>query len=112
MVEGTSRPIWSSEPTGFTVRATVLAAQLSGDTDIPTALTHYDQLRRPRSQRVQHLARQDPKISLSTNPLTYGLMTRLTQMAGGAVAARKSAPLWDWTPPALDAHHSTPVNRE
>ncbi|MEU6580840.1 FAD-dependent monooxygenase [Nocardia sp. NPDC046763] len=92
--------------------ATVLAAQLSGDTDIPTALAHYDRLRRPRSQRVQRLARQDPKISLSTNPLTYGLMTRLTQMAGAAVAARKSAPLWDWTPPVLDSHHSTPVNRE
>ena len=91
--------------------ATLLAAQLSGETDIPTALAQYDQLRRPRSQRVQHLARRDPKISLSTNPLTYGLMTRLTQTAGGAVAARKSTSLWDWTP-SLDSHHANLVDGE
>jgi 2-polyprenyl-6-methoxyphenol hydroxylase-like FAD-dependent oxidoreductase len=92
--------------------ATALAAQLSGDTDVPTALAQYDRLRRPRSQGVQRLARQDPKISLSTKPLAYGVMTRLTQMAGGAVAARKSALLWDWTPPALDPNHANLVEGE
>ncbi|WAL63149.1 FAD-dependent monooxygenase [Amycolatopsis cynarae] len=80
--------------------ATVLAAELTHATDIPTALARYDRARRPRSQAVWRTARQDPKISLSTNPLTYGLMTRLTRLAGGAVAARKAARLWDWTPPA------------
>ncbi|WP_433631456.1 hypothetical protein [Nocardia sp. CA-120079] len=44
------------------------------------------------------MARQDPRISLSTSPLVYGLLTRLTRLAGG-VAARKAARLWNWTPP-------------
>jgi 2-polyprenyl-6-methoxyphenol hydroxylase-like FAD-dependent oxidoreductase len=84
--------------------ATVLAAELTGTTDVPTALARYDQARRPRSQVVRRMARQDPKISLSTSALTYGLMTRLTRLAGGGVAARKAARLWDWTPPAPSEH--------
>lgn len=80
--------------------ATVLAAELADATDIPAALARYDQARRPRSQMVARMARQDPKISLSTNPLTYGLMTSLTRLAGGGVAARKTARLWDWSPPS------------
>jgi 2-polyprenyl-6-methoxyphenol hydroxylase-like FAD-dependent oxidoreductase len=79
--------------------AAVLAAELAGD--VPTALARYDQARRPRSQRVRRMARQDPAISLSTSPVVYGLMTGLTRLAGGGVAARKAARLWDWTPPTL-----------
>jgi 2-polyprenyl-6-methoxyphenol hydroxylase-like FAD-dependent oxidoreductase len=84
--------------------ATVLAAELTHATDIPTALARYDQARRPRSQMVARMARQDPKISLSTSPLTYGLMTHLTRLAGGSVATRKAARLWDWTPPTPSEH--------
>jgi 2-polyprenyl-6-methoxyphenol hydroxylase-like FAD-dependent oxidoreductase len=72
--------------------ATVLAATLTDD--VPSALTAYDRARRPRSQRVRRMARQDPKISLSTSALTYGLMTRLTRLAGNGLAARKAARLW------------------
>ncbi|WP_063825005.1 FAD-dependent monooxygenase [Nocardia pseudovaccinii] len=71
--------------------AAVLAAELTGAVEIPTALAQYD---RQRSQRVQRMARQDPRISLSTSPLVYGLLTRLTRLA-----ARKAARLWNWTPP-------------
>ncbi|WP_067897866.1 FAD-dependent monooxygenase [Nocardia vaccinii] len=87
--------------------ACVLAAQLSGDTEIPTALAGYDRLRRPRSQRVERMARQDPRISLSTNPFTYSLMTGLTSLAGSGIGARKSAHLWDWTPPTINTHPAT-----
>lgn len=84
--------------------AAVLAAELTRTADIPTALVRYDRARRPRSQMVARMARQDAKISLSTNPLTYGLMSRLTRIAGGGVAAGKTARLWDWTSPNLSEH--------
>ncbi|MFE9328036.1 hypothetical protein ACIHDR_42895 [Nocardia sp. NPDC052278] len=45
------------------------------------------------------MARQDPRISLSASPLAYGLLTRLTLLAGSRLAARKAARLWNWTPP-------------
>ncbi|WP_433632305.1 FAD-dependent monooxygenase [Nocardia sp. CA-120079] len=79
--------------------AAVLAAELTGATEISTALTRFDRTRRPRSQRVQHMARQVPAVSLSTNPLVYTVMTNLTRFAGGGVAARKAARLWSWVPP-------------
>jgi 2-polyprenyl-6-methoxyphenol hydroxylase-like FAD-dependent oxidoreductase len=81
--------------------AVVLAAELAGD--VPGALARYDRARRPRSQQVRRMARQDARISLSTSPVTYRLMTGLTRLAGGRVAARKTARLWDWTPPTLAA---------
>ncbi|WP_410574059.1 FAD-dependent monooxygenase [Amycolatopsis sp. cmx-4-61] len=81
--------------------ATVLAAGLADATDVPAALARYDHIRRPRGRMVARMARQDPKISLSTSPVTYGLMTRLTHLAGGGVAARKAARLWDWTAPTI-----------
>lgn len=80
--------------------AVVLTAELARG-DIPDALARYDHARRPRSQRVRRMARQDPKVSLSTNPFTYRTMTVLTRLAGGRVAARKAARLWDWTPPLV-----------
>ncbi|MEN3360518.1 MAG: hypothetical protein V7637_4500 [Mycobacteriales bacterium] len=80
--------------------ATVLAAELAGGTGVPAALVRYDRARRRRGNRVQAMARQDPRISLSTSPVAYHLLTRLTQLAGGSLAARKSARLWSWTPPA------------
>ncbi|MFB9686677.1 FAD-dependent monooxygenase [Amycolatopsis plumensis] len=86
--------------------AAVLAAELAGATDVPAALARYDRARRPRSQRVARMARQDPKVSLSTSPLTHRLMTRLTRVAGGGVAARKAARLWDWFPPTERAETS------
>ncbi|MFI6369249.1 FAD-dependent monooxygenase [Nocardia sp. NPDC050630] len=81
--------------------AAVLAACLTGDTEISSALTEYDRQRRHRSQRVQRMARTDPKVSLATNPVTYGAMTTLTRLAGPGVAARKAARIWDWTPPQI-----------
>jgi 2-polyprenyl-6-methoxyphenol hydroxylase-like FAD-dependent oxidoreductase len=81
--------------------ATVLAARLAGGAPVPEALAGYDQARRPRSQRVARLARTDPRVSLSTNPLTWWLMTRLTRLSSSRLAARKTAWLWDWTPPAV-----------
>jgi 2-polyprenyl-6-methoxyphenol hydroxylase-like FAD-dependent oxidoreductase len=86
--------------------ATVLAAQLAGGTPVPDALAGYDRTRLPRSQRVAHLARTDPRISLSTNPLTYWLMTGLTRLTSSRLADRKTAWLWDWTPPALAGLHA------
>jgi 2-polyprenyl-6-methoxyphenol hydroxylase-like FAD-dependent oxidoreductase len=86
--------------------ATVLAAQLAGGAAVPDALAGYDHARRPRSQRVAHLARTDPRISLSTNPLTWWLMTGLTRLTSSRLAQRKTAWLWDWTPPALADQHA------
>jgi 2-polyprenyl-6-methoxyphenol hydroxylase-like FAD-dependent oxidoreductase len=86
--------------------ATVLAAQLAGGAPVPDALAGYDRARRPRSQRVAHLARTDPRISLSTNPLTWWLMTGLTRLTSSRLAERKTAWLWDWTPPALAGRHA------
>jgi 2-polyprenyl-6-methoxyphenol hydroxylase-like FAD-dependent oxidoreductase len=80
--------------------ATVLAAELR-DGAVPAALARFDQLRRPRSQQVQRMARKDPAISLSTNAFVYRLATGLTRLAGRGVAGRKSARLWNWTPPMI-----------
>jgi 2-polyprenyl-6-methoxyphenol hydroxylase-like FAD-dependent oxidoreductase len=79
--------------------ATVLAARLAGGAPVPDALAGYDRDRRPRSQRVADLARTDPRISLSTNPLTWWLMTGLTRLSSSRLAERKTAWLWDWAPP-------------
>ncbi|MEV5839581.1 hypothetical protein [Nocardia sp. NPDC052112] len=67
----------------------------------PNALRADDRQRRPRSQQVQRMARQDPRISLSTSGLAYALLTGLTRLAGGGVAARKAARPWDRTPPTV-----------
>lgn len=80
--------------------ATVLAAELRGGA-VPAALARFDQIRRPRSQQVQRMARQDPAMSLSTSALVYGLTTGLTRLAGRNMAGRKSARLWDWTPSVI-----------
>ncbi|MEU6830919.1 FAD-dependent monooxygenase [Nocardia beijingensis] len=80
--------------------ATVLAAELR-DGPVPAALARFDQLRRPRGHQVQRMARQDPAISLSTNAIVYGLATGLTRLAGRGMAGRKSAALWEWTPPTI-----------
>jgi hypothetical protein len=84
----------------------VLAAQLAGGASVPDALDGYDRTRRPRSQRVAHLARTDPGISLSTSALTYRVMTSLTRMTSSSLAERKTAWLWDWAPPPLAAQHA------
>lgn len=60
----------------------------------------YDAVRRPRTQKVMRLAWTHPRVSLSTNPVTYGLMTRLTRLSSPALVQRKTAWLWGWTPPA------------
>jgi hypothetical protein len=49
------------------------------------------------------MARTDPKLSLSTSPATYRLMTAMTRLVSAGVVRRKSARLWDWTPPVLSA---------
>ncbi|GAA4215093.1 FAD-dependent monooxygenase [Actinocatenispora rupis] len=78
--------------------AATLAAVLDGAGDVPAALASYDRARRPRSQRVQRMARQDPRTSLSTGAVAYGVLTRVTRLAGTRVAARKAARLWSWVP--------------
>jgi 2-polyprenyl-6-methoxyphenol hydroxylase-like FAD-dependent oxidoreductase len=81
--------------------AVVLAAEAAQASSLPQALDRYDQARRPRTQQVQRMARTDPKLSLSTSGATYRLMTAMTRLASSGMARRKSARLWDWTPPAL-----------
>ncbi|MDR8411452.1 FAD-dependent monooxygenase [Nonomuraea sp. 3-1Str] len=81
--------------------AVVLAAEAARTSSVPQALDRYDEVRRPRTQQVQRMARTDPKLSLSTSGATYRLMTAMTRLASSGVARRKSARLWDWTPPAL-----------
>ncbi|MFF9563538.1 FAD-dependent monooxygenase [Leifsonia sp. NPDC014704] len=83
--------------------ATSLSAELDRASDLPAALVRYDGDRRARTQMVARMARQDPKVSLSTSPLTYGLMTRLTRLVGGGIANRKAARLWEWSPPITSA---------
>ncbi|MCK2215318.1 FAD-dependent monooxygenase [Actinomadura sp. ATCC 31491] len=81
--------------------AVVLAAEAATASSVPQALARYDQARRPRTQQVQRMARTDPRLSLSTSPATYRLMTTMTRLASSGVARRKSARLWEWAPPAL-----------
>jgi 2-polyprenyl-6-methoxyphenol hydroxylase-like FAD-dependent oxidoreductase len=86
--------------------AVVLAAETAGTGSVPEALDRYDRARRPRARRVQRMARTDPKLSLSTSPAAYRLMTAMTRLASSGMARRKSARLWDWTPPVLAARGS------
>ncbi|GAA2286773.1 FAD-dependent monooxygenase [Nonomuraea roseoviolacea subsp. roseoviolacea] len=81
--------------------AVVLAAEAAATSSVPQFLARYDQARRTRTQQVQRMARADPKLSLSTSGTTYRLMTTMTRLASSGVARRKSARLWDWTPPTL-----------
>ncbi|MFD0684951.1 FAD-dependent monooxygenase [Actinomadura fibrosa] len=78
--------------------AVVLAAETAGAGDVAQALDRYDAARRPRARQVQRMARTDPRLSLSTSPVTYRLMTAMTRLASSGVARRKSARLWHWTP--------------
>ena len=82
--------------------ATVLAAELSV-APVAEALAAYDRTRRHRTQQVQRMARTDPKLTLSTSPFTYRIMTAMTRRVSSGVARRKSARLWDWTPPVVGA---------
>jgi hypothetical protein len=70
----------------------VLAAELAGGIEIPAALAGYDLLRRPRSQQVQRAARQDPKISLPTNPFTYASSAWHAPWARNGVVAWAASP--------------------
>lgn len=47
------------------------------------------------------MARTDPRVSLSTSALVWGLSTGATRLASSALLQRKAARLWRWTPPAL-----------
>jgi 2-polyprenyl-6-methoxyphenol hydroxylase-like FAD-dependent oxidoreductase len=76
----------------------VLLGKCAADADPSDALAAYNRLRRPRSQRVARLARLDPRISLSTSPLMYTVMTTLTRTLGHAVADRKMKAVWTWSP--------------
>ena len=76
----------------------VLLGKCADDADPSDALAAYNRLRRPRSQRVARLARLDPRISLSTSPLMYTVMTTLTRTLGHAIADRKMKAVWTWSP--------------
>ncbi|MCC5576366.1 FAD-dependent monooxygenase, partial [Microtetraspora sp. AC03309] len=73
----------------------VLAAETARPGPVSRLLDRYDLARRTRTQQVQKMARTDPRLSLSTSPATYRLMTAMTRLASPGVARRKSARLWD-----------------
>jgi 2-polyprenyl-6-methoxyphenol hydroxylase-like FAD-dependent oxidoreductase len=81
--------------------AVVLAAEVGRGGAIGDALLRYDRARRPRTQRIAQMARTDPRVSLSTSALVWGLSTGATRLASSALLQRKAARLWRWTPPAL-----------
>ncbi|HWD81366.1 MAG TPA: FAD-dependent monooxygenase [Kribbella sp.] len=88
--------------------AVVLAGELGPGTDVAEGLIRYDAARRPRSQKIAHMARTDPKVSLAGSRVVYGLSTAVTSLASSALLQRKAARLWDWTPPPLpDCGRST-----
>jgi 2-polyprenyl-6-methoxyphenol hydroxylase-like FAD-dependent oxidoreductase len=79
----------------------VLAAEVGRGDAVGDALLRYDRARRPRTQRIARMARTDPRVSLSTSPLVWGLSTGATRLASPALLQRKAARLWRWTPPDL-----------
>ncbi|MEV4262448.1 FAD-dependent monooxygenase [Kribbella sp. NPDC049584] len=84
--------------------AVVLAAELGSDAEVPQGLIRYDAARRPRSQKIAHMARTDPKVSLAASRVVYGLSTAVTSLASSALLQRKAARLWAWTPPPLPGY--------
>jgi 2-polyprenyl-6-methoxyphenol hydroxylase-like FAD-dependent oxidoreductase len=90
--------------------AVVLAAALAESADIPAALAHYDDVRRPRTQRIVKQARGKSPAATSRNPLSFLLGRLMLRMIPDArwpsLSERGLAPLWDWTPPRLP--HGSP----
>ncbi|MDQ7805748.1 FAD-dependent monooxygenase [Amycolatopsis sp. A133] len=81
--------------------AVVLAHAVSTQ-DLSTALEHYDQQRRPRSQKVVRESVRMGKLGPQlTNPVAAGLRTALLKCLPAKATARVGAGITGWRPPRL-----------
>jgi 2-polyprenyl-6-methoxyphenol hydroxylase-like FAD-dependent oxidoreductase len=80
--------------------AVVLAAALTTETTVASALARYDRERRPRSQSVARAARQAGRMGQQlTHPLAVALRNTALRLAPSRVTVRTILRHADWTPP-------------
>ncbi|RSM69648.1 2-polyprenyl-6-methoxyphenol hydroxylase [Kibdelosporangium aridum] len=86
--------------------AVVLAAMLTATKDIPRALRHYDEQRRPRTQDTARNARRTGQQMISNSLVGHlmvnGILRSVPSSAWHRILPRAMAPLWAWQPPQLD----------
>ncbi|HWD06412.1 MAG TPA: FAD-dependent monooxygenase [Amycolatopsis sp.] len=80
--------------------AVVLAAALR-DKPVADALAAYDTARRPRAAYVTKQARAKAAADTSSAWWLHFLLALTVPVLPASVIRRQTAPLWDWTPPAL-----------
>ncbi|MGQ4389931.1 FAD-dependent monooxygenase [Streptomyces sp. SAS_270] len=82
--------------------AVVLAAALTTEPTIESALAHYDTERRPHSQSVARAARQAGRMGQQlSNPLAVALRNTALRLAPSRAMVRAILRHADWTPPHL-----------
>ncbi|SMD25438.1 FAD-dependent monooxygenase [Kibdelosporangium aridum] len=88
--------------------AVTLAAALTRTPDIPEAFRHYDQERRPRTQRIARDARRTGRqmtgSGITATLATNGLLRMIPSSTWHRILPRAMAPLWAWQPPDLGGH--------
>ncbi|MFF4397493.1 FAD-dependent monooxygenase [Streptomyces sp. NPDC001480] len=82
--------------------AAVLAAALTAEPTVESALIRYDTERRPRSQAVARAARQAGRMGQQlSNPLAVAVRDTALRLAPSGVTVRTILRHADWTPPSL-----------
>jgi 2-polyprenyl-6-methoxyphenol hydroxylase-like FAD-dependent oxidoreductase len=82
--------------------AATLAAALSTEPTVESALTRYDAVRRPRSQSVARAARQAGRMGQQlTHPLAVALRNTGLRLAPSSVTVRAILRHANWAPPSL-----------
>ncbi|MFE9017920.1 FAD-dependent monooxygenase [Streptomyces sp. NPDC007808] len=82
--------------------AAALAAALTTETTIESALARYDMERRPRSQAVARAARRAGRMGQQlTHPLPIALRNTALRLAPSRMTVRALVRHADWTPPIL-----------
>jgi 2-polyprenyl-6-methoxyphenol hydroxylase-like FAD-dependent oxidoreductase len=82
--------------------AATLAAALSTEPTVESALTRYDAARRPRSQSVARAARQAGRMGQQlTHPLAVALRNTGLRLAPSSVTVRAILRHANWAPPSL-----------
>jgi len=87
----------------------VLAGRLAADSDVPRALTNYDQQRRPRAEDMVKMSAQMGRMIQLQGRLATALRDLIVRAMPERVAMTRVARIVNWTPPTIDRDEVDPT---
>ncbi len=89
--------------------AAVLAGRLAADSDVPRALTNYDQQRRPRAEDMVKMSAQMGRMIQLQGRLATALRDLIVRAMPERVAMTRVARIVNWTPQTIDRDEVDPT---